>query len=69
MRGSNIEVAMRLVSGVDNDRAFYSDLNGLQVGSQTKCKTESDSMESSKLAQNLGFNESISTISKSVWTK
>jgi hypothetical protein len=31
VRDSNIEVAMRLVSGLNNGRAFYSDLNGLQV--------------------------------------
>lgn len=28
---ANIEIAMRFVSGLKSDRAFYSDLNGLQV--------------------------------------
>ena len=27
----NIEVAMRLVSSLNSDRTFYTDLNGLQV--------------------------------------
>lgn len=28
---ANLEIAMRFVSSLKSDRAFYSDLNGLQV--------------------------------------